>query len=43
MVGVVGYVVEEYVTKMAVVDDTPALFQPISETVEEALSGIIVL
>eukprot|EP00536_Pseudo-nitzschia_multiseries_P000125 jgi/Psemu1/155308/gw1.3.269.1 len=33
MLGVVGYVVEEYVTKMAVVDDTPILFQPITETI----------
>lgn len=39
MVGVSGYVAEEYFTKMAVVDDTPFLFQPISETVEEALTS----
>jgi hypothetical protein len=43
MVGVVGYVVEEYVTKMAVVDDTPVLFQPITETVEEALLTSVVM
>ena len=41
MMGVLGYVVEEYVTKMAVVDDTPVLFQPITETVEEALTSTI--
>ena len=40
MVGVVGYVFEEYTTKMAVVDDTPIFFQPITETVEEALVGV---
>lgn len=39
MVGVTGYGVEEYVTKMAVIDDTPMLFQPLSETVEEAVIG----
>lgn len=43
MVGVAGYVVEEYVTKMAVVDDTPVLFQPITETVEEVLTTTIVM
>jgi hypothetical protein len=43
MTAVVGYVVEEYVTKMAVVDDTPILFQPITETVEEALSTTVVM
>ena len=43
MVGVVGYVVEEYVTKTAVVEDTPVLFQPITETVEEVLSTSMVL
>lgn len=43
MTGVVGYVVEEYVTKMAVIDDTPVLFQPITETVEEALSTTLVM
>ncbi|KAG7353559.1 fucoxanthin chlorophyll a/c protein [Nitzschia inconspicua] len=43
MTGVVGYVVEEYVTKMAVVDDTPVLFQPITETVEEALSTTLLI
>ena len=32
MVGVVGYVFEEYFTRMAVVDDTPILFEPITET-----------
>jgi hypothetical protein len=41
MVGVIGYVVEEYFTKMAVVDDTPMLFQPITETVEEVIEGVI--
>jgi hypothetical protein len=41
MLGVLGYVVEEFVTKMAVVDDTPVLFQPITETVEEALTSTI--
>jgi hypothetical protein len=37
MMGVLGYVVEEFVTKRTVVFDTPMLFQPITETVEEAL------
>jgi hypothetical protein len=37
MLGVLGYVVEEYTTKMSVIDDTPILFQPITETVEEAI------
>jgi hypothetical protein len=41
MIGVSGYVAEEYMTKMAVVDDTPFLFQPISETVEEALTSAV--
>lgn len=40
MLGVMGYVVEEYLTKMAVVDDTPILFQPITETVEEAIESV---
>ena len=43
MVGVVGYVVEEYVTKTAVVEDTPVLFQPITETMEEVLTSTMVL
>lgn len=37
MLGVLGYVVEEYTTNMSVVEDTPILFQPITETVEEAI------
>jgi hypothetical protein len=41
MLGVLGYIVEEYTTKMAVVDDTPILFQPITETMEEALVDVI--
>jgi len=40
MLGVVGYVFEEYFTKMAVVDDTPILFQPITETVEEVIETV---
>ena len=40
MVGVTGYVLEEYFTKMAVVDDTPILFQPITETVEEVIGSV---
>jgi len=43
MLGVVGYVWEEYVTNMAVVDDTPILFQPITETMEEVLSATFLL
>ena len=39
MMGVAGYVLEEYTTKMAVVDDTPIFFQPFTETVEEAVIG----
>uniref|UniRef100_A0A7S4A8W7 Plastid light harvesting protein n=1 Tax=Pseudo-nitzschia australis TaxID=44445 RepID=A0A7S4A8W7_9STRA len=41
MLGVVGYVFEEYVTKAAVVDDTPILFQPITETLEEVVSEVV--
>ena len=41
MVGVLGYIVEEYMTKMAVVDDTPILFQPLTETVEEVMIGAL--
>mmetsp|Transcript_15351 Transcript_15351/g.38684 ORF Transcript_15351/g.38684 Transcript_15351/m.38684 type:complete len:272 (+) Transcript_15351:53-868(+) len=40
MLGVLAYVAEEYVTKMAVVDDTPILFQPITETVEEVIETV---
>jgi hypothetical protein len=40
MLGVIGYVFEEFVTKMAVVDDTPILFQPLTETVEEVFEGV---
>lgn len=43
MIGVVDYVVEEYVTKMAVVDDTPVLLQPITEMAEEAASTTVVI
>lgn len=43
MVGVLGYVWEEYTTKMAIVDDTPVFFQPITESVEEALVEAITL
>jgi len=39
MVGVAGYIIEEYTTKMAVVDDTPILFQPITETMEDVVIG----
>jgi len=41
MIGVFGYVFEEYKTHMAVVDETPFLFQPITETVEEAIIGVV--
>jgi hypothetical protein len=41
MMGVLGYVLEEYKTRMAVVDETPFLFQPFTETIEEALVGAI--
>jgi hypothetical protein len=37
MLGVLGYVIEEFITKRTVVYDTPMLFQPITETVEDAL------
>lgn len=43
MVGVLGYVIEEFSTKMAVVDDTPIFFQPFTETVEEAVMGAIAM
>lgn len=41
MMGVTGYVMEEYLTKMAVVDDTPFLFQPITDTVGEAFANAV--
>jgi hypothetical protein len=41
MLGVLGYVIEEYFSKMAVIDDTPVFFQPFTETVEEALVDAI--
>ena len=41
MVGVLGYVLEEYKTHLAVVDETPFLFQPITETVEEVIEGVV--
>jgi len=41
MIGVLGYVFEEYKTHMAVVDETRFLFQPITETVEEAIVGVV--
>jgi hypothetical protein len=41
MLGVLGYVVEEYKTRLAVVDETPFLFQPFTETVEEAIGGAL--
>lgn len=41
MVGVLGYIVEEYMTKMAVVDDTPVFFQPLTETVEDVMMGAL--
>lgn len=37
MLGVVGYAAEEYTTQLAVIEDTPILFQPITESIEEAL------
>ena len=40
MIGTLGYVGEEFTTKLAVVEDTPILFQPITETVEEAIVGV---
>jgi hypothetical protein len=40
MLGVLGYVVEEFITKRTVVFDTPMFFQPITETVEEALVDV---
>jgi hypothetical protein len=39
MLGLLGYVIEEFITKQTVVYDTPMLFQPITETVEDALIG----
>lgn len=41
MVGVLGYVLEEYKTHLAVVDETPFLFQPITETVEEVIESVV--
>ena len=43
MIGVMGYVFEEFTTKESVVEDTPILFQPITETVEEALQEAIIV
>eukprot|EP00980_Cylindrotheca_fusiformis_P028899 scaffold22672_cov141-Cylindrotheca_fusiformis.AAC.2 len=41
MVGVLGYVLEESKTRLAVVDETPFFFQPLTETVEEAMESAI--
>jgi hypothetical protein len=41
MLGVLGYIIEEFTTKMAVVDDTPILFQPITATMEEAIVDVM--
>lgn len=41
MLGVLGYVLEEYKTHLAVVDEAPYLFQPITETVEEVIEGVV--
>ena len=41
MMGVLGYVIEEASTKISVVDETPFLFHPITETVEEAIEGVV--
>jgi hypothetical protein len=38
MLGVLGFVVEEDFTSMAVVDETPMFFQPITETFEGVLA-----
>ena len=43
MVGVLGYVLEEFTTKESVVEDTPILFQPITDTMEEALQEAIIV
>lgn len=43
MVGVVGYVFEEYFTNKAVVDDTPILFEPITETLGGVLGNMDVV
>jgi hypothetical protein len=41
MMGVLGYVIEEAKTHIAVVDETPILFQPFTETVEEGLEAVV--
>ncbi|KAL3945416.1 MAG: hypothetical protein SGBAC_000469 [Bacillariaceae sp.] len=41
MLGVMGYVFEEYKTHLAVVDETPFLFQPFTETVEEVIETVV--
>lgn len=41
MVGVLGYVVEESKTRLAVVDETPFFFQPFTATVEQAIEGAL--
>lgn len=41
MLGVTGFAVQEFVTKQGVVDETPAFFQPLSETAEELLKGLL--
>lgn len=37
MVAILGYVVQEYVTKIGVVDETPVFFEPITESVQALL------
>ena len=41
MIGVLGYVFEEWKTHLAVVEETPFLFQPITETVEEVIEEVV--
>jgi len=41
MMAVLGYAVQEYSSKIGVVDETPFFFQPITETAESALQGLV--
>jgi Chlorophyll A-B binding protein len=41
MLGVTGYAVQEFIVPQAVVEETPFFFQPLTETVEAVLKGLL--
>jgi Chlorophyll A-B binding protein len=41
MLGVTGFAVQEFVVSQGVVDETPIFFQPLTETAENILKGIL--